>query len=116
MPTLLQLRQSERWPIHLSTPTDVVKVAHVDLVQLNFAYNMAGPNVPWRPIRAFDDSSHVYIQMAPGMKTSEAPALLINAGSGTQMVNYRVEGNYYMVDRLFNQAILVRAWDASRTA
>ena len=41
------------------------------------------------------------------MKTSEAPALLINAGSGTQMVNYRVEGNYYVVDRLFSDAILV---------
>jgi type IV secretion system protein VirB9 len=45
--------------------------------------------------------------MPAGMKTSEAPALLIDAGGGTQMVNYRVEGNYYVVDRLFNQAILV---------
>jgi type IV secretion system protein VirB9 len=45
--------------------------------------------------------------MSPEMKTSEAPALLIAAGSGTQMVNYRVEGNYYVVDRLFNQAVLV---------
>ena len=43
----------------------------------------------------------------PGMKSSEAPALLINAGSGTQMVNYRVKGNYYVVDRLFSDAILV---------
>ena len=59
------------------------------------------------PMRAFDDGSHVYIQMAPVMKTSPAPALLISAGSGTQMVNYRVEGDYYVVDRLFNEAILV---------
>ncbi len=86
---------------------DVVKVANVDPAQLNFAYTVAGANVPWKPIRAFDDGSHVYIQMPAGMKTSEAPALLINAGSGTQMVNYRVEGNYYVVDRLFTDAILV---------
>ena len=46
-------------------------------------------------------------QMSPEMKTSEAPALLIAVGGGTQMVNYRVEGNYYVVDRLFNQAVLV---------
>ncbi len=85
----------------------VVKIASVDPAQLNFSYKINGPNLPFRPIRAFDDGSHVYIQMAPGMKTSEAPALLISAGSGTQMVNYRVEGNYYVVDRLFNQAILV---------
>lgn len=41
------------------------------------------------------------------MKSSEAPALLINAGNGTQMVNYRVKGNYYVVDRLFSHAFLV---------
>ncbi len=86
---------------------DVVKVANVDPAQLNFSYKLAGPNAPWKPIRAFDDGSHVYIQMPSGMKTSDAPALLINAGAGTQMVNYRVEGNYYVVDRLFSNAILV---------
>jgi len=90
-----------------SDPDDVVKVASVDPAQLNFAYTLSGPNVPWKPIRAFDDGSHVYVQMPAGMKTTEAPALLINAGSGTQMVNYRVEGNYYVVDRLFSDAILL---------
>ena len=86
---------------------NIVKVAAVDPAQLNFAYTVAGANVPWKPIRAFDDGSHVYVQMPAGMKSSEAPALLINAGSGTQMVNYRVKGNYYVVDRLFSDAILV---------
>ena len=86
---------------------NLVKVATVDPAQLNFAYTVAGPNIPWKPIRAFDDGSHVYVQMPAGMKSSEAPALLINAGSGTQMVNYRVKGNYYVVDRLFSDAILV---------
>jgi type IV secretion system protein VirB9 len=41
------------------------------------------------------------------MKTSEAPALLIAEAGGVQMANYRVQGNYYVVDRLFNQAVLV---------
>ncbi len=90
-----------------SDSDNIVKVAAVDPAQLNFAYTVAGPNIPWKPIRAFDDGSHVYVQMPAGMKSSEAPALLINAGSGTQMVNYRVKGNYYVVDRLFSDAILV---------
>ncbi|MGH7812400.1 MAG: P-type conjugative transfer protein TrbG [Candidatus Binataceae bacterium] len=85
----------------------IVKTAAVDPAHLDFAYRVSGDKVPWRPIRAFDDGSRVYIQMPAGMKTSEAPALLINAGSGTQMVNYRVKGDYYIVDRLFNQAILI---------
>jgi P-type conjugative transfer protein TrbG len=79
----------------------------VNSAQLNFAYTIAGMDTPWRPIRAFDDGSHVYVQMPSGMKSSEAPALLINAGSGTQMANYRVAGNYYVVDRLFSDAVLV---------
>ncbi len=81
--------------------------AHVNPAQLNFAYTVAGADVPWKPIRAFDDGSHVYVQMPSGMKSSEAPALLINAGSGTQMVNYRVAGSYYVVDRLFSDAVMV---------
>jgi type IV secretion system protein TrbG len=84
----------------------IVKVS-VNPGQLNFSYSIGGPNVPFRPIRAFDDGSHVYIQMPPGMKTSEAPALLIAAEGGTQMINYRVEGNYYVVDGLFQHAVMV---------
>jgi len=85
----------------------IVKIGAVDPAQLNFAYTVAGANVSWKPVRAFDDGSRVYVQMPAGMKSSEAPALLVNAGSGTQMVNYRVKGNYYVVDRLFTDAILV---------
>jgi P-type conjugative transfer protein TrbG len=88
-------------------PDDEVKVAAVDPAQLNFAYTVSGANVAWRPLRAFDDGSRVYVQMPVAMKSSAAPALLINAGGGTQMVNYRVKGDYYVVDRLFSDAILV---------
>ena len=87
--------------------TSGIPIAHVDPAQLNFAYTIAGADEPWKPIRAFDDGSHVYVQMPSGMKSSEAPALLISAGNGTQMANYRVAGNYYVVDRLFSDAVMV---------
>ena len=87
---------------------NVVKVATVDPAQLNFAYTIAGPNIPWKPIRAFDDGSHVYVQMPAAMKTTDAPALMVKAGSGTQMINYRLSGNdTYVTDRLFDKAVLV---------
>jgi type IV secretion system protein TrbG len=85
----------------------LMRIAAVDPARLNFAYTVAGPDVPWKPVRAFDDGTHVFVQMPAGMQSSEAPALLINAGGGTQMVNYRVKGNYYVVDRLFDDAIMV---------
>jgi type IV secretion system protein TrbG len=90
-----------------SDSNSVNPAAHVNPAQLNFAYAVAGADVPWKPVRAFDDGSHVYVQMPSGMKSSEAPALLINVGNGTQMANYRVAGNYYVVDRLFSDAVLV---------
>ena len=88
-------------------PGAIVPVASVDPGQLNFSYTISGPQMPWKPVRAFDDGTHVYIQMPAGMKSSEAPALMVAAGSGSQMVNYRVRGDYYVVDRLFDQAVLV---------
>ena len=54
--------------------------------------------------------------MPNGMRSSDAPALLVAAGSGSQMVNYRVRGEYYVVDRLFGQAAMVSESAESRTA
>lgn len=85
----------------------VARLKSVDPASLNFSYKITGADVPWRPLRAFDDGAHVYIQMPPGMKTADAPALLIAASGGNQMVNYRVRGNYYVVDRLFENAVMV---------
>lgn len=85
----------------------VASLKSVDPAALNFSYKIGGPDVPWRPVRAFDDGAHVYIQMPPGTKTADAPALLIAASGGNQMVNYRVRGNYYVVDRLFDNAVMV---------
>ncbi len=85
----------------------VASLASLDSGALNFSYQVSGPKVPWKPIRAFDDGTHTYIQMPPTTKSSEAPALMVAAGDGNEMVNYRVRGDYYVVDKLFDQAVLV---------
>jgi P-type conjugative transfer protein TrbG len=90
-----------------TSPSEIRPIASVDPRHLNFDYDVSGPQVPWKPIRAFDDGTHVFIQMPNGMRSSDAPALLVAAGSGSQMVNYRVRGEYYVVDRLFGQAVMV---------
>ena len=61
----------------------------------------------WTPKLAFDDGTRTYIQMSPYMKSGEAPALFVKDDEGgVNLVNYRVKDNYYIVDRLFNQAEL----------
>ena len=91
-----------------SQPDDVVaSLASLNPGVLNFSYSVSGPKVPWKPIRAFDDGTHVFIQMPATTKSSDAPALMVAAGDGSEMVNYRVRGDYYIVDKLFAQAVLV---------
>ena len=74
---------------------------------LKFRYAIAGDNPPWRPLRAFDDSSKVYIEFPARIDQGEAPPLFVVGPDGdNQLVNYRVRGNYYIVDRLFAAAEL----------
>jgi len=84
------------------------KPAQSEPAHFDFAYQVIGPDVPWKPVRAFDDGSRVYVQMPAAMKTTDAPALMVQAGRGTQMINYRLSGNdTYVTDRLFDKAVLV---------
>jgi P-type conjugative transfer protein TrbG len=72
---------------------------------LNFNFSIEGDRPAWRPIRAFDDGRQVFIEFPPD--ASEAPPLFVIGSSGKpELVNYRVRGRYYVVDRLFSVAEL----------
>jgi type IV secretion system protein TrbG len=98
---------SQSRPTAAADDDGVANLESVDPSTLNFSYKVSGPAVPWRPVRAFDDGTHVYIEMPTSMKSADAPALLVSAGGGNEMVNYRVRSNYYVVDRLFDDAEMV---------
>lgn len=79
----------------------------VPLDQLQFRYDISGDTPSWRPERAFDDGSHVYIQFPAGIAEGEIPPLFVLGPTGdAQLVNYRVRPPYYIVDRLFTSAEL----------
>lgn len=79
----------------------------VSIDQLNFDYRIEGDNVPWRPIRAFDDGRQVFIQFPPALVQGEAPPLFVTGDKGrAELVNYRIRGLFYVVDRLFGAAEL----------
>ncbi|MDC7810694.1 P-type conjugative transfer protein TrbG [Sphingomonas koreensis] len=74
---------------------------------LNFSYAIGGDKPAWRPIRAFDDGRQTYIEFSPNIAVGEAPPLFVIGDDGeAQLVNYRVAGRYYVVDRLFGAAEL----------
>lgn len=79
----------------------------LDIDKLRFRYAVSGDNPPWRPVRVFDDTHKVYIQFPARLDQGEAPPLFVVGPDGdNQLVNYRVRGRYYIVDRLFAAAEL----------
>ncbi len=87
----------------------VARLPRLAVESLNFAYEVTeGQGLPWRPVRVFDDGTHVYIQMPESMRATEAPALLVQTRSGeSALVNYRLRPPYYVVDKLFETAVLI---------
>ena len=74
---------------------------------LRFGYRISGDDPPWRPVRAFDDGRQTFIEFPATIAQGEAPPLfVIGDGGGAELVNYRMAGRYYVVDRLFARAEL----------
>jgi type IV secretion system protein TrbG len=58
-------------------------------------------------LRAFDDGRQVFIEFPAGIGQGEMPPLwVIGAEGDGQLVNFRVQGNHMIVDRLFGAAEL----------
>lgn len=79
----------------------------IDPSKLNFRYRLDGDTVPWRPLRSFDDGQRVYIEMPAATAGTDLPPLfLIGTGGKAELVNYRIQANFIIVDRLFDRAEL----------
>jgi P-type conjugative transfer protein TrbG len=83
------------------------------LGDLSFEYDLDG-SAPWKPVRVFNDGRKTIIQMPSLMAQTEAPTLLVVRQEGglfrdaeTVLVNYRVQGDRYIVDTVFDKAILI---------
>ena len=79
----------------------------IDVSALNFRYRVEGDRAPWKPLRAFDDGRQVFIEFPAGISQGEMPPLFVTGPAGDgELVNYRVQGRYTVVDRLFAVAEL----------
>lgn len=79
----------------------------LDVEKLHFDYLLSGDRPAWRPNRAFDDGRQTFIEFPASLAVGEAPPLfLVDARGDAQLVNYRVSGRFYIVDRLFDVAEL----------
>jgi P-type conjugative transfer protein TrbG len=79
------------------------------LSQLNFDYTwQRDRRFPWTPSQIFDDGEHTYILLPEAARHAEAPALLAAQADGAlALVNYRLEGQTYITDRVLERAVMV---------
>lgn len=93
---------------------DADLVSHVDLSKVDFRYQVKSQGMSqhysWQPSRVFDDGTHTYIQFPDSIKSQDMPALFISTkdGNGQELVNYRSKPPYFVVDRIFDRAVLVK--------
>lgn len=99
------MRQQEEQAIR---ERDVIALGEGEMTPetLNFKYKISGRNYKWKPELVFDDGSKTYFKMPQSMRSDEAPALFLKNGRDLLLVNYRVKNNYYIADRLFEEAEL----------
>ncbi|MGF7156124.1 P-type conjugative transfer protein TrbG [Novosphingobium gossypii] len=77
------------------------------LEQLYFGYVISGDNPAWRPVRAFDDGRQTFIEFPASIGVDEAPPFFVIGAEGEgELVNYRMRGRFYVVDRIFSAAEL----------
>lgn len=79
----------------------------LEVEALRFNYVVSGDRAAWRPVRAFDDGRQTFVEFPETIVVGDAPPLFVIGATGeAELVNYRVRGRYYVVDRIFDVAEL----------
>jgi type IV secretion system protein TrbG len=88
--------------------TRVVEMAPNAIDTLYFEYFIEGNDDELKPARVFDDGQKTYIQMPARTQFRELPVLMMTGPEGKpEIINYRVQGTMYVVDRLFDRGALL---------
>lgn len=94
----------------------VAELPAMSIDKLDFGYKVGGERTSFTPVRVFNDGTHTYIQMPEQMKSAEAPVLLLlDKDDKPQIANYRFKDGYYVVDKLFERAMLVVGVDSNQS-
>lgn len=99
---LIALRQAEEDTVRAAPIADGFTIE-----SLNFDYRISGDKPDWRPLRVFDDGQRALVEFPPDIAQGEMPPFFVIGEEGeAELVNYRVNGRYLIVDRVFRRAEL----------
>jgi len=101
--------QNKQKQQQLKHDTTIEQLPNIDIQHLNFNYAMTStrPAPTWAPTRVLDDGTHTYIQFPPRVHADNLPALFVQRGHVKEMVNYRFKSPYFVVDKVFKEAVLI---------
>jgi len=85
----------------------VAELPNTAIEDMYWKYVIKGGTPSMRPVHVMDDGVKTYIQMPQEAIPRELPVLVVKTAAGSEMVNYRVKDNIYVVDRLFDRAALL---------
>jgi type IV secretion system protein VirB9 len=92
------------------------------VANLDFGFRISGDDPRWRPLRVYSDGMKTYIQFPRTLSSGTAPALVALDNDGgwfssptQQMINYRMQGDRYIVDRVLDRAELVSGVSSGQT-
>lgn len=85
-----------------------------NIANLDFNFTLKGDSPSWKPVRVYTDGTKTYIQFPAGSLNGTAPALValgmkdgLLAKRDEEIVNYRVIGDRYVVDKVLGDAALI---------
>jgi P-type conjugative transfer protein TrbG len=81
-------------------------VVGIDALNFGYAIQVVKGAPAWTPVQVFDDGRRTFVRFPSAMVLREAPALFVLRDSETQLVNYRVKNDTYVIDRLIDAAEL----------
>lgn len=84
------------------------------ITDLDFEYTLSG-SASWKPLRVYNDGNQTIIVMPKNLSQMEAPALLVIRGKDQLNVNYRIINDRYIVDSIFDKAILITGSGSGQT-
>jgi len=85
---------------------DSSPVVGLNTLNFNYAIQVIEGKPIWTPVQVFDDGRRTFVRFPQTMLVREAPALFVLSGKETQLVNYRMKNDFYVIDRLIDSAEL----------
>jgi type IV secretion system protein VirB9 len=105
-------------PQRRQTP-DRKRVAFVEADDTDDGYVVTG-QADWKPVTVYSKGGKTYLEMPPSVRHKEAPVLFEETRKGwfhheKILVNYRVKGRWYIVDKVIDKGTLVSGVGSNQT-